>query len=100
MNKNKKHGKYSKISNTFLLLLHAQIQKVLSEGGPTLTFFLVDEMREDPNSTKSGPSSARQNNAILMRPKIECWLGSFVIFQGIQTSIAKKVRKRAKIRKR
>ena len=33
-------------------------------------------------------------------PKFECWLGSFVIFQGIQTSIAKKVRKRAKIRNR
>ena len=34
--------------------------------GPTLTCFLYvfDEGREDPNSTKSGPSSARQRNAI------------------------------------
>ena len=27
-------------------------------------FFLVDELNDDPNSTKSGPSSARQRNAI------------------------------------
>ena len=33
-------------------------------GGPTLTFFLVDKGREDPNITISGPSSARQRNAI------------------------------------
>ena len=37
-------------------------------GGPTMkTFFvfcLVDERREVPNSTISGPSSARQRNAI------------------------------------
>ena len=37
--------------------------------GPTLTsffsflFFLVDEGREDPNTTKSGPLSAHQRNA-------------------------------------
>ena len=49
--------------------------KVLSwGGGATVTFFfflffvfvLVDEGREDPNTTISGPSSARQRNAILM----------------------------------
>ena len=35
-------------------------------GGPTLTTFfdIVDEGREDPNTTKSGPSSARQQNAM------------------------------------
>ena len=34
-------------------------------GGPTLTtFFLVDEGREDPSTTISGPSKARQRNAI------------------------------------
>ena len=39
-------------------------------GGPTLTIFivvvfiLVDEGREDPSTTISGPSSARQRNAI------------------------------------
>ena len=41
-------------------VVHAGIQK----GGPTLTtcisFFLVDDRREDPNSTKSGQSLARQ----------------------------------------
>ena len=41
--------------------MHAGIQKVLS-GGPTLTsfflVFLVDEGREDPNTTISGPWSA------------------------------------------
>ena len=39
-------------------------------GGPTLTtfffVFLVAEGKEDPNTTKSGPSSARQRSAILM----------------------------------
>ena len=45
-------------------------------GGPNLTMFffcfvfLVDEGREDSNTTISGPSSARQRNAI----KIAfCW---------------------------
>ena len=44
-------------------------------GGPTLTFFffllffffLVDESREDPSTTISGPSEARQRNAIKWR---------------------------------
>ena len=63
-------------------------------------FFLVDDGIEDPNITINWPSSARQRNAILMFrycrnkvhyngvslagrrwPNIECWLGSFVIFQ-------------------
>ena len=43
---------------------HARI-KICFQRGPTLTnFFIVDEGREDPNSTKSGPSSARQRSAI------------------------------------
>ena len=53
------------------LPLHARIQKVLSEGGPTLTmfffffhFFLFDEGREDPYTTISEQSSARQRNTI------------------------------------
>ena len=36
-------------------------------GVPTLTFFLVDAKREDPNTTISGPSSAQQQNAIKWR---------------------------------
>ena len=56
----------------------------------------------DPNSTISGPSSTRQRNAILMAFRlradngptlnaglnVECLLGSFMIFQGIRTSMA------------
>ena len=53
-------------------LTQSRIQKALPEGSNP-------EGRKDPNSTKSGASSA-----------IESWLGSFVIFQGIRTSIAKK----------
>ena len=58
--------------------------------GPTSTTFF--HFLEDPNTTISGPSSARQRNAIQMafRWRAECWLDSFVIFQGIRTSIAKK----------
>ena len=48
-----------------------QIQKYqypesFARGGLILTGFVFDERREDPNSTKSRPSSARQQNAILM----------------------------------
>ena len=44
-------------------------------GGPNSNnvfwgFFLVDEGREDPSITKSGPSSASQQNAIVMA---FCW---------------------------
>ena len=73
-------------------VVHARIQKVLSEG---VQFFLVDEGREDPNTTKSGPSSAHQQNANGVSlagrwwPNIECCHGSFVTFHGIQTSFDK-----------
>ena len=33
-------------------------------GGVNVVFLVVDEGRKDPNITKSGPSSARQRNAI------------------------------------
>ena len=33
-------------------------------GRNLITFFLVDEGIEDPNTTINGPSSARQRNAI------------------------------------
>ena len=52
-------------------------------GCPTQNIFLVYKGKEDPNTTKSGSSSAHQ------RPNVECWLGSFVIFHGIRTSIDK-----------
>ena len=41
------------------------------QRGTTLTFFvLVDERGNDPNTTESGSSSARQRNAIKMA---FCW---------------------------
>ena len=55
--------------------------------------FLVDKGREDSNITISGPSSARQQNAIYMAFR---WradvgpLGSFVALLWIRTSISKK----------
>ena len=43
----------------------ARIQKVLPEGSDfDNVFFLVDEVRDDPNTTISGPTLARQRNAI------------------------------------
>ena len=51
-------------------------------GGPTLnSFFLVDEGREESNTTHYkraiiGPPAKR------WYPNIECWLGSFVVLQG------------------
>ena len=68
--------------------------EIFARGGPTLkTFIFFDEGREDQNSTKRGSSSARQQNAISMAFR---WraddgrFGSFVIFQWIWDSIAKK----------
>ena len=60
-------------------------------------FSLVDEGIENPNITGNGhhqPASETHLNGVSqvgrLWPNIECWLGSFVIFQGIWTSIAKK----------
>ena len=57
-----------------LIILLFTIQKGMRgsrkfcQRNPTLTtFFLVDEGREDPSATLSGPSSARQRNAIKWR---------------------------------
>ena len=61
-------------------------------GVPTLTFLflLVDEGREDPNTTQIGPSLAHQRSlADQWWPNIVCWLDIFVIFHEIWTSIDK-----------
>ena len=66
-------------------------------GGPTLTFFffffyLIWGGRIQ-NTTLSGAIISPPAKRWLMCwwwPNIECWLGGFVIFQGIWTSIAKK----------
>ena len=58
-------------------------QECFVRGGPTLTtFFLVDTTKIEYSLIAGVPSS--------WWPNIECWLGSLVIFQGIQTSVAKK----------
>ena len=45
---------------------YAWIQEVLSEGVQLSNFFLVDEWREDQNSTIRGSLSACYRNPILM----------------------------------
>ena len=39
-------------------------ESISTMRGPRKFFFFLDEGREDPNTTKSGPSSTRQRNAI------------------------------------
>ena len=53
--------------------MHARIQNILSEG----------VVREDRNATEKGTSD-HQRNAFEMAFcwRVECWLGSFVIFRG------------------
>ena len=47
-----------------------------------------------PPAIRHWPARDKLLNGVLLAgpcwPNIECWLGSFVIFQGIQSSIAKK----------
>ena len=58
-----------------------------------LLFRIMDPLKRRP-PPKTTISGNRQRNAMLRafrwRPNIECWLGSYVIFQGIRTGIAKK----------
>ena len=69
-----------------------------SNSDSASSFFVVDEGIDDQNTTKSraiivSPAKRHLNGVSLAgrwRPINECWLGSFVIFQGIRTSIAKK----------
>ena len=73
------------------------VPESFARGGPTLKTFLVEEGTEDPNTTKSGPLSAHQQNAILMvfrwrandGPTLNAGLID-VILQRIRTRIAKK----------
>ena len=67
-------------------------------GGPSLTFsFKLIRGGRVQISTTRGPSSAASETpfkwclaGVLMMPNIECWLDSFVIFQGIRTNITNK----------
>ena len=60
-----------------------------------IIFFSIDEGREDQNTTISGPSSARQRNAVSLQrdddgSTMNAGLVALCFFQGILTSIAKK----------
>ena len=61
-----------------LLFMNIQVSALLSWPGTT---FLTPPPPQQTNSYLYG---------VVSWPNNECWLGSFVIFQGIQTSIAKK----------
>ena len=98
---------------------HARIQKILSEGvrsNSDIAFFCWWGERRSKYHYKraiiGSPAKCHFNEAIIVPPgkryfdgvllmgcillvgwwwpNIECWLGSFMIFQGIWTSIAKK----------
>ena len=78
--------------NTFALTSAMRGSRKFCKRGSNSDNAFFDEGREDPNSAKRGPSSRHLNGVWLAGrrwPNIVCWLGSFVIFQGIWTSIAK-----------
>ena len=74
-------------------------RKMLSERVQPLTKIFFDEGRKRIQLTLKvaiiGTPTKRYLNDVSLAgrrwPNIECWLGNFVIFQGIQTSTAKKV---------
>ena len=82
----------------YLVTVQAPDPESFVWGGSYLKTFFDEGRREDPNNTKSEPSSAHQRNAIQMAFSlagwwwfnIECWLDSFVIFLRIRAGIAKK----------
>ena len=70
----------------------SRIQKVLSSGCPTLTFYLSRwGERGAKYHVKGGNHRGASKAQFKWRwcPNNECRLGSFVIFQGTRTSIAK-----------
>ena len=78
-------------------LHHARTQKVFLRGSPTLRRFffrLMSGSKYHLNLAIIGPPAKRHLNGVSLAgqcwPNIECWLGSFVLGQGIRTSIAKK----------
>ena len=55
------HSQSFHFQNSLTLILNPCADpETFVRRSPTLTFFLVDERRDDPNTTKSGPSSACQ----------------------------------------
>ena len=62
-----------------------------ARGGPTFFFFFFVRGKRIQIALKAGHHHLnRVSLAGRCWTYIECWLGSFVIFQGIRTSIAKK----------
>ena len=87
---------------TLFILTHARLQKVLSEEVLQLwrffLFFILDWWGEEGSKYRlvghqHGPLAKRHLNGVSLAgrwwPNMECWIGSFVIFQRIRTSIAK-----------
>ena len=82
-------------------MMHARIQKVLSEGVQLWLFFFKLMRRERtqiplyavhhrPASETSCKWRFAGRPMVTQHRMLECWLGSFVVLQGIRTSIAKK----------
>ena len=69
----------------FLVICHARIQKVLSEGIQLWQLFLVMRGERFQISLKAGHHRPTSETNI-----IKCWFGSFVISQGVRTSFAMK----------
>ena len=87
------------LSRQILNSIPARIQKVLSEGVQLwhFLFFFVHEEKMIQYHYKraiNGPPAKRHLNGVSLAcrwwPTIECWLCSFVNFQVIRTSVAKK----------
>ena len=82
--------------------MHAQIQKVFSEGVQFFWCFFVcffswlgeNWSKYHYKHAIMGPPAKRHLNGFLLAgrwwPNTECWLVSFAVLQGIQTNIAKK----------
>ena len=75
------------------------IQEVLSEGVQLWWVFfgwwVEGGSKYHYKRVTMGPQANRHLNGVSLacrwRPNIDCWRGSFVVFQGIWTSIAKKL---------
>ena len=71
------------LSICIVCAFHVCIQKLLSEGVQHVflffVFFLVDEGREDPNTTKSGPTTGPLVKHDLNGPKLNAGLVAYPI---------------------
>ena len=94
------YGISTKYARTALNIVSMRGSRKLCQRGSNFTSFLgFLEGRDDPSKyhykrAMIGLSAKRHLNGVWLAcrqwPKIEFWLGSFVIFQGIRTRFAKK----------